>query len=95
MRMPTTDPVMAVPDKVPLARPPATAAARDVAPEVVQVHPVGPLPFGLRFAVPPLVPEAGEHSKTYYTVWVKEGTEVSDDGNVVTIQDDVERERED
>jgi len=94
MRMPTTDPVMAVLDRVPLAIPRAVAA-RDAAPEVVRAHPVGPLPFGLRFAVTPLVPEAGEHSKTYYTVWVKEGTEVSDDGNVVIIQDDVERERED
>lgn len=51
------------------------------------------LPFGLRFAVSPL--RMGKHGKTYYTVTETEKTQVSRDGKVETIQDSVQRERED
>ncbi|GAA1960167.1 hypothetical protein [Amycolatopsis minnesotensis] len=54
----------------------------------------GPRPFGLRFAVSPTVP-VDKHEKTYYTVTVKEATQISRDGKTDTIQDDVQRERED
>jgi hypothetical protein len=88
MRMPATDPVMAVVDKVPLSRP------QDTAPKAAPPNQVGPSPFGLRFAVVPVVP-CDKHKKTYYTVTVKEATQVNQDGKVVTVQDDVQRERED
>ena len=52
------------------------------------------MPFGLRFAVSPVVP-CDKHKKTYYTVTVKEATVITKDGSSVTIQDDVQRERED
>jgi hypothetical protein len=48
--MPASDAVMAVLDKLPLSMP------EDVAPEAAQLDQVGPLPFGLRFAVAPVVP---------------------------------------
>jgi hypothetical protein len=86
--MPAQDPVMAVLDKLPLVSSPnpvlgSTAAAQQ-----------GVAPFGMRFAVAPMVP-CDKHKKTYYTVTVKETTQVSRDGRVETIQDDVQRERED
>ncbi|MPZ85248.1 MAG: hypothetical protein GEV28_34615 [Actinophytocola sp.] len=86
--MPASDPVMTVVDKLPLSRP------HDAAPEAVPPARVGPSPFGLRFAVIPVIPD-DKHKKTYYTVTVKEATQVSQDGKVVTVQDDVPRERED
>ena len=86
--MPVNDPVMAVLDKLPLASSPETASNPTVAGQE------GPTPFGLRFAVTPVVP-SDKHSKTYYTVTVKEATKVSHDGTVETIQDDVQQERED
>ncbi|MGI9001122.1 MAG: hypothetical protein ACR2GH_05600 [Pseudonocardia sp.] len=86
--MPVNDPIMAVLDKLPLASSPETDSGPAVA---VQE---GPVPFGLRFAVAPVVP-SDKHKKTYYTVTVKEATQVSRDGRTETIQDDVQRERED
>ena len=86
--MPATDPVMAVLDKLPLSGP------QDSAPEAAPPDPAGPSPFGLRFALAPAIP-SNKHEKTYYTVTVKEATQVSQDGKVVTVQDDVQRERED
>ncbi|MGH3628719.1 MAG: hypothetical protein ACRDRL_14960 [Sciscionella sp.] len=50
-------------------------------------------PFGLRFAVSP--PQAGEHSKTYYTVTETEATQISRDGVVETITDQNVKEKED
>lgn len=84
--MPTADPIMDVVDRLPLG-----AGSRA---EPTRTPPAGPLPFGLRFAVAPLAP-CDKHKKTYYTVTVKEATQVSRDGKVVTEQDDVQRERED
>ena len=86
--MPATDPVMAVCDKLPLSRP------QDISPGIASPVQSGPSPFGLRFAVAPVVP-CDKHKKTYYTVTVKEATQVSQDGKVVTVQDDMQRERED
>jgi hypothetical protein len=86
--MPVHDPVMAVVDRLPLASSPDLSPGHTVA---VQE---GPAPFGLRFAVVPVVP-CDKHKKTYYTVTVKEATQVSRDGQVEIIQDDVQRERED
>jgi hypothetical protein len=86
--MPATDPVMAVLDRLPLSRP------QDTTPEAASPDQVGPLPFGLRFAVAPVIP-CDKHKKTYYTVTVKEATQISQDGKVMTIQDDVQKERED
>lgn len=85
--MPTTDPVMAAVDRLPLSGPLAPSPG---------AHPglEGPVPFGLRFAVVPVIP-CDKHKKTYYTVTVKEATQVSRDGTVVTVQDDVQKERED
>ncbi|MQA09968.1 MAG: hypothetical protein GEU98_15720 [Pseudonocardiaceae bacterium] len=86
--MPVNDPVMAVLDKLPWqahrTRPPDCAGAAQN----------GPVPFGLRFAVTPVIP-CDKHKKTYYTVTVKEATQISRDGKTETVQDDVERERED
>lgn len=86
--MPTCDPVMAVADRVPLA-----CGDRG--------DPSGNEPcageirlFGLLFAVDPVVP-SDKHKKTYYTVTVKEATLINKDGTVVTVMDDVEKERED
>lgn len=86
--MPTTDPLMAVADRVPLVRadepePPD----RDLHLRLIRV-------FGLRFAVDPITP-SDKHKKTYYTVTVKEATLINKDGTVVTVTDDVEKERED
>lgn len=86
--MPGVDPLMAVPDKLPLAR------RQDTTPEAASLAQIGPTLFGLRFAVTPVIP-CDKHKRTYYTVTVKEATQVSQDGKVVTIQDDVQRERED
>lgn len=85
--MPATDPVMAVLDKLPLLGPP------DVTSEVGR-DASGTSPFGLRWAVSPVSP-SDRHKKTYYTVTVKEATQVSRDGRVETVQDDVQKERED
>lgn len=86
--MPVTDPVMAVLDKLPWD------VLQDTATEAAEPDHVVPSPFGLRFAVVPVVP-CDKHKKTYYTVTVKEATQVSQDGKVVTVQDDVQKERED
>lgn len=86
--MSVSDPVMAVLDKLPLA------SSQDAAPEPVLPECGETAPFGLRFAVSPATP-SGKHEKTYYTVTVKEATQVSRDGKVETVQDDVRRERED
>lgn len=86
--MPASDPVMAVVDKFPLL------SQSDIAPGDTAVAQEGPVPFGLRFAVSPIVP-CDKHKKTYYTVTVKEATQVSSDGTTETVQDDVQRERED
>ena len=86
--MSATDPVMAVLDRLPLSKP------QDTAPEATPLDQVGPSPFGLRFAVIPVIP-CDKHKKTYYTVTVKEATQISKDGTVVTVQDDVQQERED
>jgi hypothetical protein len=86
--MPVHDPVMAVVDRLPLASSPDLSLGSIVATQQ------GPMPFGLRFVVVPVVP-CDKHKKTYYTVTVKEATQVSRDGRVETIQDDVQRERED
>ena len=86
--MPLTDPVMAVVDRLPLAD------AGDAGPTVGASGRGSLSPFGLRFAVAPVSP-SDKHKKTYYTVTVKEATRVSRDGKVETIQDDVERQRED
>jgi len=86
--MPVHDPVMAVVDRLPLASSP------DLSPGPIVAAREGPAPFGLRFAVLPVLP-CDKHKKTYYTVTVKEATQVSRDGRVETIQDDVQRERED
>jgi hypothetical protein len=86
--MPVNDPVMAVLDKLPLFCSPEESSGRAAATQQ------GPAPFGLRFAVNPVLP-CDKHKKTYYTVTVKEATQVSQDGKVVTIQDDVQRERKD
>lgn len=86
--MPVNDPVIALLDKLPL---------RDSIGDPSQsIEPGGdgPVPFGLRFAVTPLV-RSGEHEKSYYTVTVQEATQISRDGKVEVIQDSVERERED
>lgn len=83
--MPVNDPVMALPDKLPLRCP---------LPQSAEGNLDGLAPFGLRFAVAPLVP-SGKHEKTYYTVTVKEATNISRDGKVETVQDAVQRERED
>jgi hypothetical protein len=86
--MPVHDPVMAVVDRLPLASSP------DLSPGPTVAAQEDPAPFGLRFAVLPVIP-CDKHKKTYYTVTVKEATQVSRDGKVETIQDDVQRERED
>jgi hypothetical protein len=86
--MPVHDPVMAVVDRLPLASSP------DLSPSPTVAAQEGPAPFGLRFAVLPVLP-CDKHKKTYYTVTVKDATQVSRDGRVETIQDDVQRERED
>lgn len=86
--MPVNDPVMAVLDKLPLVSQP------DTIPDCAGSAQKGPVPFGLRFAVTPVVP-CDKHKKTYYTVTVKEATQVSRDGKTETVQDDVQRERED
>lgn len=86
--MPVSDPVMDVVDKLPLR------SSADMAPGDGAAVRDGPVPFGLRFAVSPVVP-CDKHKKTYYTVTVKEATNISRDGKVETIQDDVERQRED
>ena len=86
--MPVHDQVMAVVDRLPLANSP------DLSPSPTVATREGLAPFGLRFAVLPVVP-CDKHKKTYYTVTVKEATQVSRDGKVETIQDDVQRERED
>jgi hypothetical protein len=88
--MPVHDPVMALVDRLPLASSPEP----DLSPGSTVAVQEGPVPFGLRFAVVPVVP-CDKHKKTYYTVTVKEATQVSRDGRVETIQDDVQRERED
>lgn len=85
--MPTTDPVMAIADRVPLSREAATEAASDAPSRGVAL-------FGLRFAVDPVTP-SDTHKKTYYTVTVQEATQISKDGTVVTVTDQVQRERED
>ena len=87
--MPVNDPVMAVLDKLPLSSSPDLGVAGGLA-----IVDDGPVPFGLRFAVSPVVP-CDKHKKTYYTVTVKEATVITKDGSSVTIQDDVQRERED
>jgi hypothetical protein len=79
---------MAVLDLLPLSERPETD------PETPPQDHAGPSPFGLRFAVAPVLP-SDKHGKTYYTVTVKEATQVSRDGKVETVQDDVQRERED
>lgn len=86
--MPVHDPIMAVVDSLPLVSSP------DLSPGPTVAAREGPAPFGLRFAVVPVVP-GDKHKKTYYTVTVKEATQISRDGRVETIQDDVQRERED
>ncbi|MGH3450209.1 MAG: hypothetical protein ACRDQW_05670 [Haloechinothrix sp.] len=86
--MPVSDPVMAVVDKLPLRSSAEVASGNAAAAQD------GPVPFGLRFAVSPVVP-CDKHKKTYYTVTVKEATQVSRDGKTETVQDDVQRERED
>jgi hypothetical protein len=86
--MPGSDPIMAVQDRLPLGSSPGASPGHDVTPEK------GPVPFGVRFAMTPKVP-CDRHKKTYYTVTVKEATQISRDGRVETIQDDVQRERED
>lgn len=86
--MPVNDPVMAVLDKLPLASPPITT------PDSADATQSEFAPFGLRFAVGLVMPD-DKHQKTYYTVTVQEATQVSEDGNVVTRQDSVQRERED
>lgn len=79
-----TDPVIDLEDKLPVSprrhRKPETARG-------------GRVPFGLRLAISPL--RSGKHGRTYYTVTVKEATQVSRDGKVETVQDDVQRERTD
>jgi hypothetical protein len=85
--MPVNDPVMDVVDKLPLTTPPPS----DLGPTPADV----PVPFGARLAVAPVLPSAGKHEKTYYTVTYTEATQISDDGKVVTIQDQKEREEED
>ncbi|MDQ3153295.1 MAG: hypothetical protein M3R63_16820 [Actinomycetota bacterium] len=86
--MPVNDPVMAVVDKLPLR------SSTYTTPDDAATAQEGPVPFGLRFAVTPVVP-CDKHKKTYYTVTVKEATQVSRDGKTETVQDDVQRERED
>jgi hypothetical protein len=88
MTMPVNDPVMALLDKLSLRD------SRDDPPQPAEPGGDGPTPFGLRFAVTPLVRSA-EHEKSYYTVTVQEATQISRDGKVEVIQDSVERERED
>ena len=87
--MPAQDPVMAVLDKLPLV-----SSLNPVLGSTAAAQQQGVAPFGMRFAVAPVVP-CDKHKKTYYTVTVKEATQVSRDGRVETIQDDVQRERED
>jgi len=87
--MPVNDPVMAVVDKLPLASRSQTEF------EVSAAGQERPTPFGLRFAVTPAIPPGDKHKKTYYTVTVKEATQISSDGKVKTIQDDVQKERAD
>lgn len=87
MPMPTTDPLMALADRVPLSR--------DVTDDSTGDPPFGGVGlFGLRFAVDPITP-SDKHKKTYYTVTVKEATLINKDGTIVTVMDDVEKERED
>lgn len=86
--MPVNDPVMALLDKLPLRDSPGDL------PRPGGPGGDGPAPFGLRFAVAPLV-RSGEHEKSYYTVTVQEATQISRDGKVEVIQDSVQRERED
>jgi hypothetical protein len=57
MRMPVTDPIMSVLDKVPLSRP------QDTTLEAAPPDQVDPSPFGLRFAVTPVAP-CDKHKKT-------------------------------
>jgi hypothetical protein len=49
--MPTNDPVMAVPDKLPLTGPPDTTPH-----DAAEAAHDGAVPFGLRFAVRPIIP---------------------------------------
>jgi hypothetical protein len=88
MTMPVNDPVMALLDKLPLHDP------KGDPPRAAEPSGGGPAPFGLRFAMTPLV-RSGEHEKSYYTVTVQEATQISRDGKVEVIQDSVQRERED
>lgn len=81
----TTDPIMAVLDKLPVTNP---SPAQEAEPSAE-----GPRPFGTRFAVAPV--RAGKHEKTYYTVHYTEATVINDDGKQTTVQDDKEREEED
>lgn len=92
--MPLNDPVMAVQDRLPLASAPAPAPTSAPTSDPAAGAQDAPKPFGLRWAVTPVVP-GSKHEKTYYTVTVKEATQVSRDGRVETVQDDVQRERED
>ncbi|MGH3566547.1 MAG: hypothetical protein ACRDRH_11055 [Pseudonocardia sp.] len=91
--MPSNDPIMAVLDRIPLARRPELRAVDDTSTDP-GASTGEPVPFGLRFAVDPVTP-SDKHKKTYYTVTVKEATKITEDGTVKTIKDDVERERED
>lgn len=86
--MPTTDPLMTVSDRVPLVPANPGALSGDA------TRPGGVQLFGLRFAVDPITP-SDKHKKSYYTVTVKEATLINKDGTVVTVMDDVEKERED
>ena len=86
--MPTADPLMALADRVPLARvDQGEPSADEVGSGQIRL-------FGLRFAVDPITP-SDKHKKTYYTVTVKEATTISKDGTVITQMDDVQKERED
>lgn len=87
MRIPAADPVMAVPDRLPLTSPHNTVL--EPSPPVQE----GQVPFGLRFAVTPV--HAGKHSKTYRTINELEATYINQDGTVVVRQDPVQREEED
>lgn len=85
--MPVNDPVMDVVDKLPMTSSPP--------PDPRTTPTDGPVPFGAHLAVAPVPPSVGKHEKTYYTVTETEATQISDDGKVVTVQDQVQREKED
>lgn len=82
----STEPLMDSTDKLVAQRPPSAVTVP------VQATPVA-RPFGLRFAVSPI--RAGEHSKTYYTITENESTQISRDGVVETVTDQVAKEKED